>query len=53
MDFFFFRTAVIGASLDVLHSVYNSLVLFAVLGVMAKESGVPVHDVVQAGMTGA
>ncbi|XP_021352096.1 sodium- and chloride-dependent glycine transporter 1-like [Mizuhopecten yessoensis] len=45
------RNVLIGIIGDVCIAVFSSVVLFAVLGVMASEIGVPVEDVVKSGMS--
>ena len=47
-----YRTAIAGSVLDVASSVYNSIVLFAVLGVMANRSNTTMQDVVNSGIKG-
>ncbi|XP_033736054.1 sodium- and chloride-dependent glycine transporter 2-like [Pecten maximus] len=45
------RTVMLSICGDVFFAVFNSFVLFAVLGVMANAIGVPFEDVVQSGMS--
>ncbi|XP_069117884.1 sodium- and chloride-dependent glycine transporter 2-like isoform X2 [Argopecten irradians] len=45
------RTVLVSVCGDVFFALYNSFILYAVLGVMASEIGVPLEDVVKSGMS--